>query len=229
MSLGDGTEEKPKKTFSSALGINPETGGASPVAQNILQPQEGSVPTSVSAASLFTPPADLQAAAIPDPAGQAQLPSQENQHHASPSLPVSGLQPQQVSSMPSSQTITTPLSIPGMPPITVSTPLIMPPPMQSGLPTSSTSAQYSAAIGEGAVGSHQNYAPWNLPQSQQSPPLPTVGGFQTPPPLTANYHPRPVALFNPVANSTPTSSAGENFIRMYDPNNPMGQPAVSQS
>jgi len=50
-----------------------------------------------------------------------------------------------------------------------------------------------------------------MPQSQQSPTPTSLGMFQTPPPLTANYHPRPVALFNPVANSTPTTSAPENF------------------
>lgn len=234
LSQGDGSE-KPRKTFSSALGINPETEGIPPAAQGQMVPppqggqqQQYQQPPMAPAASLFTPPAQMS----PEPTGQS--PAHEIQQPASPALPVSGAQPAQVplTSVPASQTITTPLSIPGMPPITVSAPLIMPPPMQPGQVSTTSVPQNPAMTVDAAAGIQQSYNPWSMPQSQQSPPISTAGTFQTPPPLTSQYHPRPVALFNPVANSTPTSVAsptGDNFVRMYDPNNPMGQPAVSQS
>lgn len=231
--------EKPKKTFSSALGINSESGaglppppvsvGQSVPSPGVQQPPSAPLPSNVetSAASLFTPPVSAAATPSMDSNGH---PEPESQQPASPSLPVSGSQPQGSASpvsMAPSQTITTPLNIPGMPPITVSAPLIMPPPMQQGPPMTATSIP-SSMIGTSAA---PPTMVWGMPPQQQRSPSPSTigGGFQTPPPLTANYHPRPVALFNPVANSTPNSNAPENFVKMYDPNNPTGQPAVSQS
>lgn len=116
------------------------------------------------------------------------------------------------------QTITTPLNIPGMPPITVSATM---PPITTHTHTNQDHP-------------HSSSNPYALPASSQHAHHPvTPGAFipsAVPPTSSGFYQPyqqqqlppiQNLTLFNPVANSTPVSSGGTqeagNFVRMYDP------------
>jgi hypothetical protein len=226
---------KPKKTFSSALGIDASA--------------EATAEISASSVFMTSPgaPTNPQGGAGPGPGEQTNgIGTGETVPSAPP------------------QTITTPLSIPGMPPITVSATLVgLTQPSEAPMnlntmtsvaaPVSSTTAAVSAAFSPYQTSSAPplsstmttSTSAWGHPPPPQTayvppsmPGFPPPGGYYQPKPATvptdhfhpqhqhAHSHPPPVqniSLFNPVANSTPTSTAppqaqeAGNFIRMYDP------------
>jgi hypothetical protein len=244
--------EKPKKTFSSALGIAAEE-------QQQSMNEAAATPTIMNSASqpvaatLFTPPSTQstnpgvgvtapvnQAPALPVSTPAAPIPPQ-----TSASVDIPGMPPQQ-------QTITTPLNIPGMPPITVSAPVMMAPsapppisgsavqghhpPLSSTLPQS-TGVSTSYASPQPMGPPQQTNIPWpNVPQQyqQQQQPLMATGYYQPQPQIYDPYNQNPnqvpmsnVPLFNPVANSTPNPDASANFVRMFDPTAQQNSPAAS--
>jgi len=168
------------------------------------------------------------------------------------------------------------LSIPGMPPITVSATLVgipQPQPIEAGhqhhhyqtasspsasatLPVVSSFAHTPSSAATATVPSstwsnptQMNYTPTPAPPPPTIAPMgfPPAGGYYQPKPnvMTDPYHPQlqqhphppvqNISLFNPVANSTPTSTAppqaqeAGNFIRMYDPSAHASIPAQPQS
>jgi len=237
--------EKPKKTFSSALGISAEE-----QQQQQLQaggkPNEagiglGAATSPAAAATLFTPPSSQPAvgATVPMnftpslPVSAPTPPASASQSQTSTSVDIPGMPSQQ-------QTITTPLNIPGMPPITVSSPVMMPPP---GPATTASGSTLTGPPGGSGVPTFGNTGaapptqgtPWpNIPQQYQQPqqPVMSTGYYQPqiydPYNQTANQAPASnVQLFNPVANSTPNPDSSANF-QLFDPSAPPQSPATSQ-
>lgn len=204
-----------KKTISSALGISAEEG---------KEPQSN--PNSATApsnpfASPIGPPSN-----VPSTTTCADHPNGTHSH--SPvNIEIPGMP------SPHQQTITTPLSIPGMPPITVSAPAMMSgtpfsgaPPTAAPPPTPNDPSWFANAQSQG----HQFGPPppaggyYNPQAHPQFATTQMFGGAFNQPPQSTGYSPNSVPLFNPVANSTPNvndnTAPNSNFIRIFDPTAP---------
>lgn len=200
------SEERSKKTISSALGITPVSGASETTQPHQQNPSEAaSVPLSVpdSPAAATQMPAGPQIMTSNVPFSSVAYPQQSSgpppTFVQAPSTS-SAMFPPTVSQQ-HQQTITTPLNIPGMPPITVCAPVMMPAPTEV-----SSGAQW------GASGSA---APPNTPAFYQ--PQQNFAGPSPPAmfsPTTTHAAPQ---IFNPVANSTPTADPSNNYIRIFDP------------
>jgi len=207
-----------KKTISSALGISAEEGK-----EPQTTPNPSAAPSNPFANPVGPPSSNAPSTTCADHINGAHS-------HSPVNVEIPGMP-----SPPHQQTITTPLSIPGMPPITVSAPAMMSgTPFSGALPTAAPPptpndpSWFANAQSQG----HQFGPPppaggYYQPQAQPQFTAQMFGAFNQPPPSTG-YSPNSVPLFNPVANSTPNANdntaPNSNFIRIFDPTAPPTNP-----